>query len=105
MAADLPVTQSLGDTVGSDQFLMMQTRWKATLIPLLRKPLNGLVILPNVVLASGANVINHRLGRDPQGWMVLDQNAAVTIYRSSPFNNLTLGLTSSGAVTITLGVF
>jgi hypothetical protein len=84
---------------------MMQTKWKTALVPILRKPLNGMVILPGLALASGVNVINHKLGRMPQGWVVLDTNAAQTVYRSAPFNDLTLSLTASGAVTITLGVF
>ena len=90
---------------GQPQFDTQQGRWKSILDPLLAKPLSDLLILPNVVLTAGANVINHRLGRIPQGWVVLDIDAASLIYRSAPFNKLTLNLICSAPATISLGVF
>lgn len=80
-------------------------KWAAELNPFLSNPLNDVSILKNVVLMTGTNVINHLLGRVQQGWFVLDINGAVTIYRSAPFNNLTLSLSSSGNVTVSIGVF
>lgn len=84
---------------------MMQTQWASQIDPLLVNPLASGLLLKNIVLASGANVINHLLSRQPQGWFVTDTNAAVTIYRSQPFNSSTLTLTSSGAATVSLYVF
>ena len=83
----------------------MQTTWGSQLNPLLAAPLSSTVLLKNVVLAPGSNTINHLLGRVPQGWFVVDVTNSVTIYRSQPFNNLTLTLTSSGATTVSLMVF
>ena len=68
-------------------------------------PLNQMVILNGVVLAVGNNTITHGLGRIPTGWIVMDVNAAATIYRSSPFTATTLTLNSSAIATIRLGVF
>lgn len=83
----------------------LQTQWASILGVLLNNPSLQNTLLKGVVLASGANVINHRLGRTPQGWRVADLNAAVTIYRSAAFNDKTLTLTASGAATINLEVF
>jgi hypothetical protein len=84
---------------------LMQTRWKSLLDPILENPINNISIIDNVVLATGNNVINHRLGRKQQGWLILDINAASTIYRSADFNDKTLTLNASAGATIKLGVF
>jgi hypothetical protein len=81
---------------------MMQDSWAADLDPLLKNPfLNG-VLLEGVALASGATTINHKLGRKMQGWVITDLNGVASIYRSQPFNNLTLTLTSSAACTVNI---
>jgi hypothetical protein len=86
-------------------FQLMQTQWKAQLDPVLAKPLSRSNILANVALVNGVNVINHLLGRVQQGWIVSDITAAAMIYRSQPFNNKTLTLTSNAACTVNLVVF
>lgn len=83
----------------------MQTRWKALLDPFLANRIAGSSILPNVQLANGTTVVNHKLGRTMQGWFLVDVQGAATIFRSQPFNNLTLTLTSNAAVTVSIGVF
>ena len=84
---------------------LMQTRWKSLLDPILENPINSISIIDNVALVIGNNVINHRLGRKQQGWLILDIDAASTIYRSGDFNDKTLTLNASAAATIKLGVF
>lgn len=98
---------------------LMQTRWKSILDPVIEitynnqesvselnaLPLNQMVVLDNVVLAIGNNAITHGLGRVPVGWIVMDINAASTIYRSAAFNINTLTLNASAIATIKLGVF
>jgi hypothetical protein len=96
----LPVLQS---KVG--ELTMMQTRWASLIEPVLSQPFNNGVLLQEVELSTGTNKINHKLGRKPQGWVVVDQNAAATVYRSAPFNALTLTLTASAGVTVSLHVF
>jgi hypothetical protein len=83
----------------------MLTQWKAQLDPVLAEPFTGGSFLQNVPLISGSTVINHGLGVTPQGWLLADNTAPVTIYRSSPFNDKTLTLTASGATTISLFIF
>lgn len=85
--------------------MLMQNRWSSQLNPVLANPLTNPTILKNIALVSGANVINHKLGQTMQGWFVTDINASATVYRSAPFNDLTLTLTASAPCTISLGVF
>lgn len=98
---------------------LQTTRWKSILDPVIETtyttqasveelqalPLNQMVVLNNVALAIGNNVIKHGLNRVPVGWVIMDINAASTIYRSAAFNNLTLTLNSSAIATVKLGVF
>lgn len=84
---------------------LVQTKWKATLDPIIANPTTNLGILKNVVLTSGSNQIPHLLGQMQQGWVILDINAAITLYRSAPFSDTYLYLTASGPGTVTLGVF
>lgn len=87
------------------ELAQMQNTWATSLNPLLLNPLLKGVILPNVVLAAGDNVINTRLSRKLQGWVVVDIDAAVQIYRSAPKNDLTLTLNSSGPATVSILVY
>lgn len=82
-----------------------QTKWKSQLDPLLATPILTGTLLQNITLISGVNVINTKLGVTPQGWVITDSNAAVTVYRSAPFTSLTLTLTSSGNATVSIWVF
>lgn len=84
---------------------LLQTRWAAILNPVIATPLiNGVVIL-NQPLLAGPNTFPHLLSRQMQGWIITDQNAAVTIYRSKPLNSVNLTLTASAPVQISLWVF
>lgn len=94
-------------TIKSDdkEFQLMQDKWSSIINPVLANPLTKTNILKDIQLGTGVNVINHLLGRMMQGWYVTDIDASVSIFRSQPFNNSTLTLTSSGACTINLAVF
>jgi hypothetical protein len=87
---------------------LLQTSWAAQRNPLLDNPLNSVSILQSVVLASGDNTINHKLGKKLQGWFIVGQNASATFYDKQSSNStpqLTLVLNASGAVTVNLAVF
>ena len=81
------------------------TRWKSIIDPLLSNPMTNMSILPNVSLVTGVNVINHGLQQMQQGWVVTDIQGSATVYRSAPFNNLTLTLTASAPVVMSIAVF
>ena len=84
---------------------MMSTQWRSILNPVLANPISNPRILKNINLKSGVNVINTGIQQLQQGWIVSDINAVATIYRSQPFNETTLTLTSSAPCTVTLVVY
>ena len=83
----------------------MQSIWKSQIDPLLAIPMLKGAQLKAIALASGVNTINHKLSRVQQGYFITDQDAASSIYRSQPFNDKTLVLTSSGTCTVNIWVF
>ncbi len=87
----------------------VQDNVEESFIPLLRNPLVDGLILENIVLVTGQdNVINHKLGRQLQGWIVVGKNAAADIYDNQSNNsltNLTLYLRTTANCTIKLYVF
>lgn len=83
-------------------------KWAAALNPVIGNPLMSGNRLTNISVASGANVINHKLGRTLQGYLVVLNSASVTFYDSQASNQtpeLTLILNASGTATISLYVF
>ena len=87
---------------------MAQTQWATQLDPIISNPLTSSIILKNVSLAAGTNVINHKLGRTLQGWNPTRVRAAATIYDLQDTNQtpqLTLVLVASAPVIIDLAVF
>lgn len=84
---------------------LMQSRWSTELDPLLTNPVLLGNNLKEIHLINGVTIINHRLGRKMQGWVVTDIDGAASIYRSAPFNALTFALTSNAAVTVNIYVF
>ena len=85
-----------------------QTKWAATLNPIVSNPLVSGLILSNIKVTTGANTINHLLGRDLQGYIVILNSASITYYDSQAANQrpqLTLILNASGDATISLYVF
>ena len=87
---------------------LMQTGWAQQLNPVIQNPLTQGILLKNVPLVSGANVINHLLGRKLQGWIVTRIQGAFTLYdtqSSNPMPELTLQLVSSAASQVDLYVF
>ena len=97
---ELPYIQSDSLTIS-----LLQTRWRSILNPLLALPTSNASLLTDFELINGTTIINHKLGRKMQGWVITDVNAAATIYRSMPLNDKTLTLVSDAACTISLMVF
>jgi hypothetical protein len=85
--------------------LLLQTKWKSILDPIISNPTTNMAILENVVLASGNNQVAHKLQRMQQGWIITDINGAGTIFRYKAFNDTYLYLTASTALTVNIGVF
>lgn len=87
----------------------LQTAWAKALNPVVDAPLLQGILLQGLELASGANVIDHRLGRAPQGYIVTRmRGTAATLIdtqESNPRPALTLQITASAATTVDLYVF
>jgi hypothetical protein len=79
--------------------------WAQVLNPVITNLLNGIQVLQNVALINGATVVNHRLGKQMQGWFIVDMDSAAIVYRSAPLNDKTITLTSNAAVNVNLAVF
>ena len=92
-----------------DQSLsLLQSAWASQLDPVLANPVAEGRLIVSVALVTGANVINHKLGRKLKGWMLVRQRAAGTAYDTQDSNSmpqLTLQLTSSANMTVDIYVF
>lgn len=87
---------------------LLQSTWKSQIDPVLNSILGQGILLKSVSLASGSNVINHKLGRKLQGWMLTRVRAGATISDTQDANTtpaLTLLLTSSIAAVVDIYVF
>ncbi len=84
----------------------MANTWATQLDPVIEKPIVQGQLLEGISLIVGTNVINHKLGRKLQGWMIVDIDGIAEIYRTNPTQmpNLTLSLISDAAVTVSLWV-
>lgn len=60
-------------------------------------------LVENVNLNTAASV-QHKLGRVPRGWIVVDRNANAQVWSTAKDKNF-LTLSSSGAVVVTIWVF
>lgn len=89
-----------------DQTLMlMEKQWISELNPLLANIITQGSLLDNIALKMGANTFNHYLGKQQTGWILIDQDASASIYRSAPLNSQTLTLTSSAPCVVGLWIF
>ena len=87
---------------------LARTKWAATLNALLGNPVVSGLLINDITVVPGANVINHKLGRKIQGYIVTMNSASVTFYDSQSTNqmpDLTLVLNASGNATISLYCF
>lgn len=72
--------------------------------PLLSSVLAVNVLVSDQALISGTTIVSHGLNQPVQGWLIVDINAAATVY-STASTNTTLTLVSSAAVTASILVF
>ncbi len=91
----------------SDRILaQMQSQWGALIDPVLKNPLVQGRLVEDVVLTTGSNTVNHLLARNYQGWLIVDRNAAATVYSTpSTMPDKTLILVASAPITLKLWVF
>lgn len=95
-------------TTSIKELSLLQTQWKSQIDPLLADPVNSNIVLKNISLVTGTNAVNHMLGRKLQGWKIVRQRAAASIYDNQDNNQnpaSTLILISSAPVVVDLEVF
>lgn len=93
---------------GDLPFQLMQNAWASLINPVLDSPTAQNLILQNISLVTGSNKINHKLGRKLQGWKIIRQRSAASIYDNQDNNvspDLTLLLVSSANVSVNIEVF
>lgn len=86
----------------------VQDNLKTVLEPIVRNYLIDGLILSNIALVNGSNVINHKLDRNLVGWFIVRQRSAATVYDTQDTNTtpqFNLNLVSSASVTVDLYVF
>ncbi len=92
-----------------DQSLtLLQTNWSSQINPVIDNAPNKSLVLKNIKLVTGSNNINTTLGRTLQGWKIVRQRSAGTVYDNqdnNPKPNLTLLLISNADIVIDLEVF
>lgn len=87
-------------------FAQMITRWASILNPLISIPiLSGIQIDDIVMTANTPITINHKLGRLPQGWFVVDNSASAAIWRTQVFNTSTISLEATANTTISIWIY
>lgn len=85
---------------------LAQTKWAATINPILAIPmLNGNQISTVTLLTGVPKAINHLLGRMPQGWMLTDNTANAVVWRTQEFNQFSVVLESSADTTVSFWIF
>ena len=83
-------------------------RWSTILSPVINSPIATPVILQNIQLKAGANVINHTLGKNLTGWIPIRIRSSATFFDTQDANQtpqLTLQLTSTASCKIDILVF
>jgi len=85
---------------------LLSTKWKSILDPILSLPILDGNQINDIVAKVGLLVIDHKLGRKQQGWIVTDQtNSGLNLFRRGDFNSLTLTLDCSSTGTFSIWVY
>ena len=85
----------------------MQTTWAQQIDPVLQNLLVQGQLLKSQSLINGTITINHKLGRQPQGWFLVSPQGSASVYQASyqPNPTLLLTLTSNAAIITDIWVF
>lgn len=99
----LPIYQT-----DSKDLSLLQTNWAQQINPVLNLPTNKGQVLKSISLVTGSNQVSHRLGRNLQGWFLVRQRGAASVYdqQDAELNpSLFLSLVSSANVSVDIFVF
>lgn len=89
----------------ADRDLMkLQNQVEQVLNPVLKLPLLDYVQINGIAITTAGVDISHVLGRQPLGWILVDIDASVTVWKTAWTDRL-LSLDASGTATISIIVF
>lgn len=71
---------------------------------ILKNPIQDYVILKDVVLGTTSTFVDHKLGRMPIGWFIVNKNANANVWNYETTDKY-LDLDASAAVTVDIYVF
>lgn len=104
MAGKMPIFTPLFGT--DDGFNRAQLQIKALSEVLADIPLLNGRLIEDIAIGTSATAVEHKLGREPAGWIVVGIDTAATIHSTtSSLPKRFLNLTASSASTISLWVF
>lgn len=87
------------------EWSLANPKWAAALNPILALPVLGGNQLDDIIITVGVpKVINHLLGRMPQGWILVDNVQNANIWRTAQ-TTTTITLSASATTTISMWVF
>lgn len=90
---------------GNPAMDLFMTRAKSQLDPLLSNKITQGTLVQNITLNPGVNYINHKLGETPVGWILVDITGQADVWRTAPFTDTVLTLTSSAATSMTISLW
>lgn len=104
MGSKLPIFHT-----DNEDLNLLQTRWASVINPVLSSPTSGGLILKEVFLDSGDNVVNHLLGRNLVGWILIRQRTSnggvYDTQDTNPTPSRTLQLVAATPTTVDILVF
>lgn len=88
----------------SDELNKIQDNIEYALGPVLGSAIIDGVLLRDVVLQAGLNIVDHKLGREPRGWLLVSPQANEQVW-SSGQTRASLLINASGPITSSFWVF
>lgn len=83
----------------------LQENIEQAINPVLTKEIINGILIKDIVLTTGSvDKVNHKLGRNPIGYIVVKRNANSVIWESA-MDSRTISLNCSANVTVTLWIF
>lgn len=89
---------------GSPELNKAQDYTDLALAPVLACPLIDGFLLENIELATGPNIVDHKLDREPRGWFIVSPKAEASIWETGRTRS-SLVLNASAPVTLSLWCF
>ena len=93
---------------GSREMTSLQTNVEQAVGEVIKSPLINGRLLENVILGTASVRVEHKLGRKPQGYIVVRRTADAQVFDSQAVEgspDLFLPLTASAPVTVSLWIF